>query len=184
MVQTGSSLDRRSLIVALIQQLNRRGSWSGSTHVQKCAFFLQHLYGLDMGYSFVIYHYGPYSFDLEEELALGRWQGWVTVEPDPSGYGVHYQPGTNHPEGGSGLSDAHRRVVDAVVDRLGGLRVRQLELLATTYYLQKGLDGRIRDEEKLVADVLALKPHFDQEDVQKAIQELAEIERMSPGQMA
>ncbi|BAS27991.1 hypothetical protein [Limnochorda pilosa] len=168
--------ERRSFVVALIQELNDGGSWSGSTHVQKCSFFIQHLCGLPMGYSFVIYHYGPYSFDLEEELAIMRWQGLVKVEPDPGGYGVHYQVGAAFPGGGPEISDEHRQVIHRAVGHLGQRHVRDLELLATTYYLQKGLDGKERDEPSTVEAVLALKPHFNEAEVGVALRELAELE--------
>ncbi|MBO8140936.1 MAG: hypothetical protein H0Z37_01985 [Firmicutes bacterium] len=177
MVQTGRPIDRRSVTVALIRELNRHGSWSGSTHVQKCVFFLQHLYGVDLGYPFVIYHYGPYSFELEEELALGRWQGWVNVEPDPSGYGVHYKPGAIGGDDGPELPEAHRRAIGDVVEHLGCRRVRELELLATAYFFQKGLDGRDRTDRDVVEAVVALKPHFTQDEVREALRELAEVEQ-------
>ncbi|WP_324718071.1 hypothetical protein U7230_07350 [Carboxydochorda subterranea] len=53
--------------------------------------------------------------------------------------------------------------------------------MATTYYLHKGLDGKRRDSERTVRDVLALKPHFSAADVRGALGELARLEEAARG---
>ena len=168
--------ERKWVVVELVRQLNETGSRTGSTHIQKCTFFLQFLFRLPLGYSFVIYHYGPYSFDLEDELAILRWRGWLTVEPDRDGYGVHYRIGPAASNRQAGLTEDQEGAVRSAVDYLGSRPVRMLELLATTYYLYKGLDGKRRTVEQAVNAVLALKPHFSEAEVQGALQELARIE--------
>ena len=168
--------ERKWVIVELVRRLNETASRTGSTHVQKCTFFLQFLFRLPLGYSFVIYHYGPYSFDLEDELAILRWRGLLTVEPDREGYGVHYRLGPAVSDLQAGLPEDEVGAVRLAVDYLGRRPVRTLELLATTYYLYKGLDGKTRTREQAVDAVLALKPHFTEAEVQSALQEIARIE--------
>jgi len=60
--------ERESLLALLVEALNQRGSWSGSTHIQKSAFFLQDLGETPLDYDFVIYRYGPFSFELRDDL--------------------------------------------------------------------------------------------------------------------
>lgn len=168
--------ERRQLVVRLVHELNLIGSRCGSTHVQKCSFFLQAASGVPLGYNFVIYHYGPYSFGLEDDLAVLRSKGWLEAVPDPEGYGVHYQVGRAYEEAGLNVAEQYREAIRRVVRSLGTRRVRELELLATACFLYRGVDGRTRDERVTVQEVLGLKPHFSAREVRAALQEVAQLE--------
>jgi hypothetical protein len=79
------------------------------------------------------------------------------------------------------LPAAHRRAVQQVVAEFGRFPAKKLELLATAYYLYRGLDGHPRDAGEAVQAVLALKPHFHAPEVELALQELEAIERRAAG---
>src|SRR4051794_26143774 len=49
--------------------MSKRGSWCGETHVQKTTFLLQQLLSVDIGFEFVLYKHGPFSFDLRDALS-------------------------------------------------------------------------------------------------------------------
>jgi uncharacterized protein YwgA len=139
-------------------------------------FFLKHLLSVPVGYDFVIYHYGPFSFDLDGDLVLLCFRRWLTTDREP-GYGPHYRPGPEAPQATDKGIAAVVPSIDQVVDLFGARRARQLELMATTYYVFKGLDGRQRDEGEALATVGRLKPHFSEDEIREAWRELALIER-------
>lgn len=167
---------RRQLIVELVRRLNATGSWSGATHIQKCVFFLRHMFDVDVGYDFVIYYYGPFSFDLDKDLVLLRFRGWLTVDREP-GYGVHYRPGPKAPQPTDEMIEAVSPSIDRVAELFGKKGVKELELMATTYYVRKGLDGRSREEAEALTAISRLKPHFCVDEIREAWRELTRIER-------
>jgi hypothetical protein len=63
-----TSILQRSVLLELAIQLKRNGSWTGETHVQKAAFLLRELLDIPVGFDFVLYKHGPFSFDLREML--------------------------------------------------------------------------------------------------------------------
>ena len=71
----------------LISALRSNGSWAGETHLQKATYLLQEVTGVPLGFKFVLYKHGPYSFELTEELGLLKSAGVVISEPQPS-YGA------------------------------------------------------------------------------------------------
>lgn len=167
---------RRHLVVELVRNLNETGSWSGATHVQKCMFFLEHMLNVPAGYDFVIYYYGPFSFDLDRDLVLLQSRGWLTVKRE-AGYGVHYRPGPRAPRARPDVGDHAWRSLRSVAELFGGKGVKDLELMATTYYVYKGLDGRTRGEAEAVSVVRQLKPHLSEDAIRSAWRELQRIEQ-------
>jgi len=175
-----SRREARLLVVELVRELNLVGSWSGATHVQKCTFFLREMAAVPVPYEFVIYHYGPFSFDLDEDLALMRFQGWLEIRSE-EGYGVHYRPGSRRlPRLPDGL-EQFKRALKWVAGRFGRLDAKRLELLATTYYVQRRMakGGLPSERETVVSTVRRLKPHFRDADVAQAIETLQEAARQA-----
>ena len=173
-----SRREARLLIVELVSELNRVGSWSGATHVQKCTFFAREMAGIPVPYEFVIYHYGPFSFDLDEDLALMRFEGWLEITSE-EGYGVHYHPGRKRLPRFPNEVEPYRRALKWVAERFGVLDAKRLELLATTYYVQRRMAAgdRPSGRETVISTVRRLKPHFADSDVAQAMATLQEAVR-------
>ena len=56
-------------IAAATQSLANKGSWTGRTHLHK-HLFITHALGLAViPFDFELYHYGPYSFELDSVVA-------------------------------------------------------------------------------------------------------------------
>ena len=68
-------LQRAAVLLTLLEQLQARGSWCGETHVQKSVYFLQDLLQVPLGFEFVLYKHGPYSFDLNDEITAVQLHG-------------------------------------------------------------------------------------------------------------
>src|ERR1700679_4231265 len=65
-------LQRAAVLLTLLAALKQRGSWCGETHLQKSVYFLQELLGVDLGFPFVLYRHGPYSFEISDDLTALR----------------------------------------------------------------------------------------------------------------
>jgi uncharacterized protein YwgA len=135
-----NKLQRASLILSLIKALRDRDSWCGETSIQKATYFLQELTGVVLDFDFVLYKYGPYCFDLTDELTAMRANSILALQIRDPRYGPCYVPGE--------LSDAllrcypktasqFQREVNFVAEQLGSKGVAELERLATALYVQK-----------------------------------------------
>jgi hypothetical protein len=170
-------LERSAIIIALIDRLKERGSWCGETHIQKAIYFLQELAGLQLGYRFVLYKHGPYSFDLNDEITAMRADALVRVEPQPHPYGPSLAPD----DAGRQVERRYARAIAAcepalgeVADRLGPLGVVHLERLATALFVSHEA-GMPRDLPGRAARLHALKPHVS---AAEAAEALAAVDRM------
>jgi len=65
-------LKRDVVILSLIENLKKKGSWCGETHIQKATYFLQELFDFPLGFEFILYKHGPFSFDLSDKLTAMR----------------------------------------------------------------------------------------------------------------
>ena len=74
-------LARASLLTRLIAGLREAGSWCGETHIQKAMFFLQELMHVPFEFKFILYRYGPFSFDLRYELTAISADGMLKGSP-------------------------------------------------------------------------------------------------------
>src|SRR5258708_22508076 len=84
-----SDMQKAVILLSLIEQLHRKGSWCGETHVQKATYFLQELLGVHLGFEFILYKHGPFSFDLSDEITALRADLLLSVQPrDPYGASI------------------------------------------------------------------------------------------------
>src|SRR5438105_554379 len=82
-----SQSSRYAVILDLIKKLRAKGSWCGETHIQKAVFVLQQISKSKMGYKFVLYKHGPYSFDVRDELTAMKASEIVEFTFTQQGYG-------------------------------------------------------------------------------------------------
>lgn len=169
-------LQRSALIIALIERLRDRGGWCGETHIQKAVYFLQEMMGVDLKYRFVIYRYGPYSFDLSDEITAMRADESLRLEARPP-----YGPRILTDQRGQRLKNEHASLVAAndqalgfVAERLGALGVAELERLATALFVTRETEVP-SDIDARMSRLSALKPHITRDAAREAI---ATIDRM------
>ncbi|MEG3056219.1 MAG: hypothetical protein RQM90_09140 [Methanoculleus sp.] len=80
-------IQRDRLLFELIDELTNYGSWCGETHIQKATYFLEAMMGIPLGFPYVLYKHGPFSFDLSDELASMRADALLEWEIKPEPYG-------------------------------------------------------------------------------------------------
>lgn len=161
----------RGVLLALLESMDRQASWCGETHVQKCAYFLQEGLAVPFGVRFILYKYGPFSFDLRESLGE-LWGDYLVAVTPLHGYGPSLKltgTGAKLREQFAHHAAPYQQRIDFVASRLSNRGVAELERIAT---------GLLVNREQLVASVEArarrlreLKPHITEHDAREAVTE-------------
>ena len=169
-----NDIDRSAILLDLAAQLREHGSWTGETHVQKAAYFLQELLGVPSGFRFVLYKHGPFSFDLRASLnKLETWGGIQTEEqPYPYGAKIVEGPRSGMLKTASKNRDEYASQIQFVARQLGKANVSELERVATALFIE--LDPNVKAEDR-PARLVTLKPHISREEAPKAFARLREI---------
>jgi len=167
---------KAALLTRLIERLRERGSWCGETHVQKATLFLQDLMKAPLGFDFILYKHGPFSFDLRDELTALRADELLRLEPQWP-YGPRIAP-TDRSQYIQGICSKTLAKYDDriafVAEKLRDKGVTDLERLATAFYVtQRAESGASVDER--AKQLTQLKPHIPQESAGAAIEEVDHI---------
>ena len=166
-------LKRYAVLLLLVKSLNEKGSWCGETHIQKSTYFLQELLGVPLGFEFILYKYGPFSFDLSDELTAMRADKVVDIESRlPYGPGVVPGPRSSLLERLFPKTlGKYRSRVEFVASELAGYGVSELERIATALYVRVecarmgNSNFNYRTER-----IHELKPHIAKKEARDALQ--------------
>jgi uncharacterized protein YwgA len=164
-------------LTELATRLTRQGSWCGETHVQKASYFLQHLLGVPLGYEFIFYKFGPFSFDLGSDLAAMEADDLVKLQVRRPGYGPTIVPTEDSValrERYPVTLDQYAEQLEFVSRRLGNKTVTELERLATALWVTREL-GAGSDAAERAKRVCELKPHVSPADAAAAVREFDQI---------
>lgn len=172
----GERLKRLGAVAQAVYLGNQKGIVVGHTLLQKLLYFLQQAKGVDLGYRYRLYHYGPYCHEVWADLTYLEDVGAVTITASPSRFGYHICPEETIE---ALLHFADREIRNKMIellDVLGHRSVRDLECLATAHYVCGSLMQGREEPDRLwpaVRDaVLALKPHLGEHEVRAAWQTL------------
>lgn len=172
-------LQNAAVLVDLVDRLRARGSWCGETHVQKTVYFLEELMKVPLGFDFILYKHGPFSFDLRDEMTSLRADEILQLEFQAPPYG----PKFSSTAVGQNLRDRHPKTIGEygnriafVANTLGGKTVAELERLGTALYVTREKMGEEDPIESRAQRIHQYKPHvsFDE-----ACQALADLEQIS-----
>ena len=169
-------LQRAALLGRLIQELREQGSWCGETHVQKATFLLQEMMDTPMGFDFILYKHGPFSFDLRDEITALRADELLRLQPQWP-YGPRIVPTERSRAFQKLCSRTLAKYNDRIVfvaEKLGGRGVEELERLATAFYVTErtGVDS---STDKRAEELTRLKPHITLESAKGATEEIDEV---------
>lgn len=170
-----NELQRSAILLSLIENLKTRGSWCGETHIQKATYLLQELMEVPLGFNFILYKYGPYSFDLSEHIVSMRADSLIRLISNYP-YGPTLAPGelVEQVKGRclKTLGKFEAQVAFAA-NQLGEKRVADLEALSTALYIylnesETSPEGRIERLKKI-------KPHIDTDLATSATKDLDDL---------
>ena len=162
-----------AVIGVLVAELRKADNWCGETHVQKAVYFLQTACRVPMGYSFVLYKHGPYSFDLRVDTARLLGRRMLKQEPSTPPYGPRLKATTimtRHVERHRKAICHHLEDVTRVVQFVGRRGVGELERLSTALYVTIQQDKH--SMESRAERIHHLKPHVSVESATAAVREL------------
>jgi hypothetical protein len=126
-----------------------------------------------LGFSFILYKHGPFSFDLRDELTAMRADGLISIQSNyPYGPSYVVTPASDV------LQDSQKQTVSRYTDRitfvaksLGKRQVAELERVATALYVVKEA-GRDLKQSVLAKRITSLKPHIQREAAAAAVKEV------------
>jgi uncharacterized protein YwgA len=161
------SLDSAPWVLAAADALNRHGSWTGRIHIQKHLFITQVLKLAAPPFDFVLYDYGPYSFDLDDEIVDLELFGYLSRSYPQPGYGPKYEPTLQGLKVAGRLSREDTSAVDRVATELRDRKSQDLELIATCLWIERK-DG-VSDPNAVVTRVKEVKPKYDEEAIRRSL---------------
>lgn len=167
--------ERWAQMLTILKTLKAHGSWCGETHVQKSAYFLKDGLGLDLPYSFILYNYGPFSFDIEQLLGELRGVSLIDIFPrEPYGPSLVVSPSGRHLMAKSSALD-HRfeEQVAFVAEGIGKRNVAELERICTALYMQRHYQNEL--DEQHARRINRLKPHISEGSALNALQEVRKV---------
>jgi len=174
-------LQRAAVLLTLLEALKQRGSWCGETHLQKSVYFLEEMCRVPLGFAYVLYHHGPYSFDFSDEITALRADLLLDLKPKPP-YGPTIVLGENAQRLLANFATTIRRYepqITFVAENLGSSRVVDLERLATALYVTRQ-SSPPADEGRRAASLHEIKRHISMEDAHQAIRQIDAMLRDAP----
>lgn len=168
-------LKKAALISEMLDRITAKGSWAGETHLQKCLFFLQEMRDVPTGYFFQIYKYGPYSFDLHDEIIQLRGDRIVSLVPR-SKYGSSLKNSRRSLQFRKHFPKTLKKYsddMDFIAEHFGNLNATELGKLATAYYFI--LQDKTSSDEEIAEKVNKAKPYISIPEGMEATKKVREI---------
>lgn len=167
---TESIFKNPALIGYLVEKIRERypDKQVGKTIIQKSMYLLTLSKVVDFDYS--MYHYGPFSLEVAEELDFAQNAGIIQIEwVDEKGYLIKATPKLK--EFYSLITDEEKKAIVDVVEKFGKFNAIELSIIATAFYLKYNFG--VSDAE-LVDVIHKIKQNLSSEDI-KNILKKAEI---------
>ena len=177
-----STLKRGAIVLSLVEALREHNSWCGETSIQKATYFLKEALKVPLDYTFVLYKYGPYSFQLTDDLTALRADGVLDLELRDPRYAPSYFPGRMskfiHKRMPNTIA-RYEKQIDFVARKLGEMNITELEKIATALYvLQENHRKSSKGEAHRICD---LKPHISLLEARAAINQVRKfVEEAAP----
>lgn len=173
------TLDRQAVVLALIEELRANATLTKEGVVQKGTYLLQELTQVPLGFGFVFHKYGPYSFDLQDEIIA--MQANLVLDLDLQRHDVPcLVPG----EMSDSLKKRNRSTIACysaqiqfLVSRLAGVKIGDIDRLSAALYvwLQSPADGT-----HAATRLSQLKPRVSLSEASAALEEVVKIRKEAP----
>lgn len=164
-------LQKSAVIAALVKAYREARRFCGETHVQKSVYFMQELLDVPLEFEYLLYKYGPFSFELQSHLASMHADDMLSVRP--VALGATYEVGDRIrflEERLPRAMSAYETAIQFVLSNLGPLGVKQLEPLATAlYFTKQSPNASVETRAERICDV---KPHISAEEAARAVRRI------------
>jgi uncharacterized protein YwgA len=176
-------LREAAVIATIIDRVSAASRFCGETFLQKSAFFLKELFGIPLTPKFRLYHYGPFSFDLRDQLRSMEADDVVRIRPHE--FGATYVVGDRYSMLQRQFPKTlleYEKQIDFVIRELSPKGVKDLEALATALYVVKARPGTSADVR--AKELHTIKPHVDMERARASVAKVDEWMEMAGGARA
>lgn len=159
---------REAWIANTVESLRRHGSWAGRIHIHKLLFVVKELGLADVPFDFELYHYGPYSFELDSAIEDMQLYGLLDRVFQHPGYGPKYALTQAGQSVARSPAFQQSPVVDRVAQFFGTKSSKDLELMATCLWVKRHGDARSLSEDEVIERVRIIKPKYTVEEIRFA----------------
>lgn len=171
---------------ALITKIAQRQPAIGRTALMKYLYLLQEVKGIDLGYRFDLYSYGPFDSTVLSDITTAvSWGGAKQTV-------CHYSTGTGYElsvsENAHKVLDTSKEFIESaeeavnwVVDNFRGYGAGDMELIATMVYVDqeaKAIKATL-SENDLIKRSLEIKPRYSREQAETKLAKLKSIGALS-----
>jgi len=165
-----------AFLLEAIEQFHANGELPRSTHIQKAMFLLRAIDVPQVPFSFILYKHGPFSTDVESELAEMKSYCAICSDLRP-GLSQVLQPGTNAArlKQKLDLGNEERAAVAEVCRFLARKPLVEIELLATVAWIKA--NEQLGSLDEIANRLQVLKPYVSRPE---AMQRAGEIEHILP----
>jgi len=176
-----NDLERIGVVLSLLEGMEKEGSWCGETHIQKATYLLQELADIPLGYEFILYKHGPFSFDFRNELSNLKADGLITLKTQPYPYGPSMRITSLGEMLISKFTDSVSPLkgkIDFISQKLSHMKVGELERIATALLVTLKSDSK--NIEQRADGIILLKSHVSKEEAIVAINNIDEMRTICP----
>ena len=161
---TAHSPGIREAILAHMVSLSP-GQKLGRTAAMKLMYFLQELQGIELGYDFRLYTYGPFDSEVLNDLGHAVSHGLLQEKTVlyPRGYGYEITTGSDvvNPISPDILDPTTLQAISSIVSTFASLSAAELELKSTVLFVDREFKQQGVATLQAIADrVRDVKPHF------------------------
>jgi len=177
LIQFAERWNQYGIIADLAFKLKDISPQFGKTVLQKLVYILQEIYNVPCDYDYILYNYGPYCGELAEDLSFFSSMGGVKVEWNKSGgYRILPAVKTEHfRQRAKDFLDKYKNEISEVIKNFGWMTARDLELRSTIIFVYKeSVRQNNMDKENITSRVKDIKPHFTQEEISSALEQLVQ----------
>ncbi|MHB1461517.1 MAG: hypothetical protein ACYC1M_09575 [Armatimonadota bacterium] len=168
---------RYALISEMADELQGKSAQFGKTVLEKMVYLLQVLYGVDCGYDYSLYTYGPFCQELLGDLDYVESLGGVMISHGVFG-GYDIKPGAKKDtivKLGREFIEKHQACLHKVIDKFGSYSAKELELRSTIVYADRDIIRSSKNDmsrSEFIQLVQQIKSHFDLEQIGEACDQL------------
>ena len=166
---------QQALVCALATQLIDAGSLCGEAHLQKAAYVAKHwlkVSGFE-DFEFILYMYGPFSFDLKGELRAMRAEGWFKSDSPPTLRPTERVD--NLTEQVKNLLNACAHEFNFIAEEFRGKDAAELERLTTALLATEKLSRKASMSERVRQLLQTWKLHFTEMEALRAVRDADEM---------
>ena len=169
-------LERAALLLRIVERAREKGSLCGQTHLQKSTYFVQEIMRVPLGFDFILYRHGPFSFDLRDEFTALRADHLLEFESVlPWGPKIAPTERKDYIHGVfSGILERYDENISFISERLGAKGSVELDRLGTALYVTRLEEAEASVDERRKR-MTELKPHIPWESARAAVEEVDDI---------